>query len=149
MELLSVLWKKRKRPLHPAHGLVSQHAILFLHLYLPYFFPLSLFLIPPFPPPFFPSPLPPSLPPFFLPSFPSGLRKVTNEMKTHKNPELRASSVVKASEVKKPTQAAPKFGAPTAKKSPVCELQGKKWVVVSLSVCLSVCLLSVKYSYIQ
>ena len=50
-------------------------------------------------------------------------------MKTHKNPELRGSSVVKASDVKKPTKAAPKFGAPAEKKAPVCELQGKKWVV--------------------
>ncbi len=62
-----------------------------------------------------------------------GLRKVTNDMKTHKNPELRASSVVKASDIKPsaPTKAAPKFGAAAAKKKPVCELQGKKWVVVS------------------
>ena len=73
-------------------------------------------------------------------------------MKTHKNPELRSSSVVKASEVKKPTKAAPKFGASAEKKPPVCELQGKKWVVVSLSAYLSVCLsvcLSVKYSNVQ
>ena len=56
---------------------------------------------------------------------------MTDDMKTHKNPELRASSVVKASEAK----AAPvkKFGAPSAPvvKPPVCELQGKKWIVVS------------------
>lgn len=54
-------------------------------------------------------------------------------MKTHKNPELRASSVVKDSDVKKSTAAkpAPKFGAAAVKKDPVCELQGKKWVVVS------------------
>lgn len=51
---------------------------------------------------------------------------------THKNPELRASSVVK--DVPKPAAAAskPKFGAAAAaKKDPVFELQGKKWVVVS------------------
>ena len=60
-----------------------------------------------------------------------GLRKVTDGMKTHKNPELRASSVVKASD--KPAAKAPPKAAVVAaiKKSPVCALQGKKWVVVS------------------
>ena len=69
-----------------------------------------------------------------LPFRPLGLRKVTDEMKTHKNPELRASSVVKTSDVKPAasTKAAPKYGAAVAKKKPVCELQGKKWVVVSI-----------------
>lgn len=58
-----------------------------------------------------------------------GLRKVTDDMKTHKNPELRASSVVKAAD--KPTaKATPKAAsAPAVKKPPVCALQGKKWVV--------------------
>lgn len=64
----------------------------------------------------------------------SGLKKVTDDMKTHKNPELRASSVVKSSD--KPTpSAAPskKAAAPAIKKKPVCELQGQKWNVVSQS----------------
>lgn len=58
-----------------------------------------------------------------------GLRKVTNDMKTHKNPELRASSVVKATDVK--PAPAKKFGSAAAPvtKPPVCELQGKKWIV--------------------
>ena len=67
-----------------------------------------------------------------------GLRKVTDNMKTHKNPELRASSVVKASE-DKPAKAPPKYGssASTVKKTPVLGLQNKKWVVVSvLCVCM-------------
>lgn len=65
-------------------------------------------------------------------SLSSGLRKVTNEMKTYKNPELRGSSVVKAGDIKK-TEAAPKYGsAVAAKKPPVLALQGKKWVVVSV-----------------
>ena len=52
-------------------------------------------------------------------------------MKTHKNPELRASSVVKASD-KSAAKAAPKAAsAPAVKKPPVCALQGKKWIVVS------------------
>ena len=68
-----------------------------------------------------------------------GLRKVTKDMQTHKNPELRASSVVKATDVKKGTSSAPKYGsAAQTKKPPVCELQGKKWIVVcSLSSLLS------------
>lgn len=63
--------------------------------------------------------------------FSLGLRKVTDDMKTHKNPELRGSSVVKAGSVK--SSSAPKFGSATsaAKKPPVLALQGKKWVVVS------------------
>lgn len=62
-----------------------------------------------------------------------GLRKVTDSMKTHKNPELRASSIVKASD-KQAAKITPKAATAAAavKKPPVCELQGKKWVVVSL-----------------
>ena len=56
---------------------------------------------------------------------------MTKDMQTHKNPELRASSVVKATDVKKGPSSAPKYGSATqAKKPPVCELQGKKWIVV-------------------
>lgn len=55
-------------------------------------------------------------------------------MKTHKNPELRASSVVKAGDVKKPkAAAAPKTTVAAVKKPPVCELRGQKWIVVSLN----------------
>ncbi len=64
----------------------------------------------------------------------SGLRKVTDDMKTHKNPELRSSSVVKAGSTKQAASTStPKYGsgATSAKKPPVLALQGKKWVVVS------------------
>jgi adenylyl cyclase-associated protein len=58
----------------------------------------------------------------------SGLKKVDKSQMTHKNPELRASSVVK--DIPKPKPASkPAFGAAAAKKDPVFELQGKKWVV--------------------
>lgn len=56
---------------------------------------------------------------------------MTDDMKTHKNPELRASSVVKATS-KPAAKSAPKAATPAVKKPPVCELQNKKWVVVSL-----------------
>nr|XP_039255072.1 adenylyl cyclase-associated protein 2-like isoform X2 [Styela clava] len=60
----------------------------------------------------------------------SGLKKVTDDMKTHKNPKLRLQSAVpykapaatKPKPVAKPTAAAPK-------KTPVLALQGKKWIV--------------------
>lgn len=61
-----------------------------------------------------------------------GLKKVTKEQQTHKNPELRASSVVKASG--KPTattSSAKKPAATTVQHKPLIELQGKKWIVVS------------------
>ena len=68
------------------------------------------------------SPLPPHTP---------GLRKVTNDMKTYKNPALRGSSVVKATDVKSSAKTTPRFGASAAtKKPPKLELQGKKWIVV-------------------
>ena len=51
-------------------------------------------------------------------------------MKTHKNPELRGSSVVKGGAVKSKAAAPSKPTAPAAKKPPVCELQGQKWIVV-------------------
>ena len=67
-------------------------------------------------------------------SFFPGLKKVTDDMKTHKNPELRQSSVVKSSDLKpKATSSGPKFGAAaTGKKPPKMELQGNKWIVVSV-----------------
>ena len=51
-------------------------------------------------------------------------------MKTHKNPELRTSSVVKASDKPK-TTSAPKYGASAVKKSPQTKQDGNKWLVVS------------------
>ena len=63
----------------------------------------------------------------------SGLKKVTRDMQTHKNPELRAGGVVKSAPKKEPA-AKPKFGAVAKKhdpKGPV--LEGNKWVIVSLS----------------
>ena len=63
--------------------------------------------------------------------FCSGLRKVTNDMKTYKNPALKASSLVKGSDVKPAVKTTPKYGAAAAvKKPPKLELQGKKWIVV-------------------
>ena len=58
------------------------------------------------------------------------MKKVTNEMKTYKNPALKASSVVKASDAPKPASG-PKPAGPAQKKPPVFELQGKRWAVVS------------------
>jgi len=57
-----------------------------------------------------------------------GLKKVSKDQMTHKNPNLRASSVVpdKAKPTPKPAAAAPKQAA---KKPPVFELKGKKWIV--------------------
>ena len=53
-------------------------------------------------------------------------------MQTHKNPSLRATSTVPATQAKAaaaaPKAAAPKYGAPT-KKDPVLQLDGKKWMV--------------------
>lgn len=57
----------------------------------------------------------------------SGLRRVTDDMKTHKNPDLRNKSAV----VPKPggsTSSAPK-PKQVVKKNPVKALQNKKWVV--------------------
>jgi len=60
----------------------------------------------------------------------SGLKKVTDDMKTHKNPALRESGAVPAkakSGSPKPTKT---FGAPVAtSKPPKFELEGKKWAV--------------------
>jgi len=48
---------------------------------------------------------------------------------THKNPELRATSKVSADATKPKAAPAKKWGGGGAKKDPVFELQGKKWVV--------------------
>ncbi|XP_067935695.1 adenylyl cyclase-associated protein 1-like isoform X2 [Watersipora subatra] len=61
-----------------------------------------------------------------------GLKKVTNDMKTHKNPALRSGPApFKAAGSAKPVVAAkpkPAAAAPVAK-PPLVEQQGKKWVV--------------------
>lgn len=56
-------------------------------------------------------------------------------MKTHKNPALRGSSVVKATDAKSSSKPTPKYGAAATavKKPPKLELQNKKWIVVSKS----------------
>lgn len=54
-------------------------------------------------------------------------------MKTYKNPELRASSVVKADDIKKPKAASAPKTTTAVKKPPVCELKGQKWIVVRTS----------------
>lgn len=59
----------------------------------------------------------------------SGLKKVDRSQMTHKNPELRASSVVSAGAVAPKKAPAKKFGGPVVKKDPVLELNGKKWQV--------------------
>lgn len=58
----------------------------------------------------------------------TGLKKVTKDMQTHKNPNLRAGGTVKAAPKK---TVARKWGgaASTKKHDPVFELQGNKWVV--------------------
>ncbi|EGD79805.1 adenylyl cyclase-associated protein [Salpingoeca rosetta] len=60
----------------------------------------------------------------------AGLKKVEKSQMTHKNPALRATSVVSASAAK-PTAAKPaaKPAAAVQKKDPVFELVGKKWTV--------------------
>jgi adenylyl cyclase-associated protein len=47
---------------------------------------------------------------------------------THKNPELRTTSVVKAED--KPVSASPARGKVAARGVPKCALEGNKWVVV-------------------
>ena len=57
----------------------------------------------------------------------TGLKKVPDDMKTHKNPNLRAQAPAG------PPKTAPKPKNAAAAKPPVFELQLKKWVVVSLN----------------
>lgn len=62
-----------------------------------------------------------------------GLKKVTSDMQTHKNPSLRSGAVVPASG--KPAistkPSPPLAGAPTVR-PPRMELDGKKWIVVGI-----------------
>ena len=56
-----------------------------------------------------------------------GLKKVTDDQKTHKNPALKSSGVVLMKEKPKPAKS---FGKPVAAdKPPKMELDGKKWNV--------------------
>jgi len=60
-----------------------------------------------------------------------GLKKVTSDMQTHKNPNLRGTSVVPSkpgSKAAAPTPK-PKFGSAPVKKDPVTQLDGKKWMI--------------------
>merc|ERR1712045_942155 len=60
----------------------------------------------------------------------SGLKKVTDDMKTHKNPSLRGSGTVPAkSKSPSPAAAPQKPAAATVNKPPKFELEGKKWAV--------------------
>ncbi|XP_065843648.1 adenylyl cyclase-associated protein 1-like [Oscarella lobularis] len=61
----------------------------------------------------------------------SGLKHVSRDQMTHKNPSLRAASVVKASDAKPAatTGAAAKKPAAQVKKDPVFRLDGKKWAI--------------------
>ncbi|KAJ3417612.1 hypothetical protein HDV05_000069 [Chytridiales sp. JEL 0842] len=58
----------------------------------------------------------------------SALKKVDKSEMTHKNPELRASGVVPATE-KPAASPAPKFGGAATKAPPKLALEGNKWVV--------------------
>jgi len=59
-----------------------------------------------------------------------GLRKVDKSEMTHKNPELRAGSVVKAKESSPKPKTTPSYGKAVAADKPSrFELDGKKWVV--------------------
>lgn len=60
----------------------------------------------------------------------AGLRKVDKSEMTHKNPELRGSSIVPAV-AEKGIVPAKVFGSPVVKKSPVTRLDGNKWMIVS------------------
>ena len=71
-----------------------------------------------------------------------GLKKVTDDMKTHKNPALKAQSTVPGHRSGPapfkapagPPKTAPKpasKNSPPPTKPPVFELQMKKWVIVS------------------
>jgi len=60
----------------------------------------------------------------------SGLKKVDKSQMTHKNPELRATSVVPAAAAPAPKKATPASAKAGPKKgTPKFELQGNKWVI--------------------
>lgn len=59
----------------------------------------------------------------------SGLRKVTADQQTHKNPALRSAGVVAASDVKKSSTNGYAAGREAPAKPPKFELEGKKWMV--------------------
>ena len=65
----------------------------------------------------------------------AGLRKVTDDMKTHKNPTLRDAPPAKPTPSGKPIVGAkPQKPAATAPAHPPkCALDGKKWIVVSVT----------------
>jgi len=58
-----------------------------------------------------------------------GLKKVSDDQKTHKNPNLRAGSVVPATETKEKTAPKSAAGANKWNGTPKVELQGNKWVI--------------------
>ena len=62
----------------------------------------------------------------------AGLKHVDKSQMTHKNPELRTSSVVAATAPSAPAVPKAEASAKDVVKPPVTELQGNKWVVVSL-----------------
>lgn len=59
----------------------------------------------------------------------SGLKHVDKSQMTHKNPDLRASSVVPAAAASAPVVTKTTAAAAAVVKPPVLELQGKKWAV--------------------
>ncbi|KAJ3132678.1 F-actin-capping protein subunit alpha [Geranomyces variabilis] len=59
----------------------------------------------------------------------SGLRKVDKSEMTHKNPELRTGSVVKAGAIGSGGDKGPTFKAPVAKAPPKLQLDGSKWAI--------------------
>ncbi|XP_023327185.1 adenylyl cyclase-associated protein 2 isoform X2 [Eurytemora carolleeae] len=56
-----------------------------------------------------------------------GLKKVSDDQKTHKNPTLRSTGVVPSKD--KPAVPTKTFGIPVSNKPPKLELDGKKWIV--------------------
>lgn len=60
----------------------------------------------------------------------NSLKKVTDDQKTHKNPALRATNLVSASETESPAApATPTVTSPATNKKPVFELEDKKWKI--------------------
>ncbi|KAJ3161163.1 F-actin-capping protein subunit alpha [Geranomyces michiganensis] len=59
----------------------------------------------------------------------SGLRKVDKSEMTHKNPDLRSGSVVKAGALGSGADKGPTFKAPVAKAPPKLQLDGSKWAI--------------------